>query len=929
MQYNRVVQLASGTCIKIDNALSSKVRSIDFELEKGKKYEDHFSVFNGREQELDGNAYSDNNRVTLKTKTISGKVCDVTFTIDATNLSDGSQILGTIFVITNVGMIQVPFKYTIVANKVDKAISELNSISDYYDCLNDDFDFARNLFSNSNFIKAPFMQSEFNLCLYEGLCKGSNINIALIEFFKAFDIDVSKLFIDLDDKIVKKYIDETLDNLDLNNIRDNKPLVDAMTYGVNDYKALNSNVNDDITDEARALIDNIHDKELLNVLASMCVRNNYTNEIAFRLYLRVVEKGSSISGIYEKFLLAIPENYSYKLPLYIYRYYFDDTSYSFDDKAHLYENIIAAFEDTENVYKMYSNEILEYAISRIYQNRITESLIKIYNKVLSINIVNENNCNNVLYLLRSHKVIIHNPNIRRIVIRYAETEKETKYDIVNGIVYIPIFFESYIMFFEDIYGNRFYKEDAEISALFNKKEIEKYIIDNYPPKDIIDMTKLIKLNETINITREYEVDEIRELEAKIRINKVIRDKFQNKIIDYYFNRNLTSEPLDEMSKTYIKKMPFEQLDFEYRKKILKVLIDSQEYLFVYEKVSIFGLEVMDGSDLLVLFSKCIDINDEVNKDKLLNDILQFVKSGYRDPKLCNYLSNQYVGSVENMVAIMDSLNELNIDSSYVAKRILMNILECNDSTYLDHVYNSYVASEYDEINLQVAYLNKKATDYVLDDVETDDEYFRRLSDYMGEHYNEIDQDMPIIFLFAITKYISTIKVLNNNEYRRLLIKSMERLLNTEYVFAYYKKLNRHMRMPYSIMNKEYIEYHANKDFVPKAILSISGSEEKKEIELNKMFMNIYVKKITVFKNEVITYDIINGSDLSSGILASGTLVYDENYELEYPKSTKVRSMFDYINDAIVCLDRENMDGLKRVIMDMTEKQEISKELFEI
>ena len=82
-------------------------------------------------------------------------------------------------------------------------------------------------------------------------------------------------------------------------------------------------------------------------------------------------------------------------------------------------------------------------------------------------------------------------------------------------------------------------------------------------------------------------------------------------------------------------------------------------------------------------------------------------------------------------------------------------------------------------------------------------------------------------------------------------------------------------------------------------------------------------------DEVINYDIINGSDLSSGILASGTLVYDENYELEYPKSTKVKSMFDYINDAIVCLDRENMDGLKRVIMDMTEKQEICKELFEI
>ena len=200
---------------------------------------------------------------------------------------------------------------------------------------------------------------------------------------------------------------------------------------------------------------------------------------------------------------------------------------------------------------------------------------------------------------------------------------------------------------------------------------------------------------------------------------------------------------------------------------------------------------------------------------------------------------------------------------------------------------------------------------------------------MGEHFDDIDRDMPVIFLFAITKYISTIKMLNNNEYRRLLIKSMERLLKTDYVFAYYKDINKHMRMPYNIMNKEYIEFHANKDFVPKAVVSISDTNEKKEIELSKMFMNIYVKKITVFKNEVVTYEIINSQDLSSGVIAKGTLLYDEKYELEYPKSSKQRSTFDYINEAIVNLDRENFDGLRRTVVDMIEKQEISKELFSI
>ena len=131
------------------------------------------------------------------------------------------------------------------------------------------------------------------------------------------------------------------------------------------------------------------------------------------------------------------------------------------------------------------------------------------------------------------------------------------------------------------------------------------------------------------------------------------------------------------------------------------------------------------------------------------------------------------------------------------------------------------------------------------------------------------------------------------------------------------------------MNKEYIEYHADKDFVPRVTISISGSDDKKVMELNKVFMNIYVKKITVFKNEIINYEITNANDQSAGVLEKGTLVYDENYELEYPKSNKMRGTFDYINDAIVCLDRDNIEGLKKVVMEMVEKQEMSKRLFNI
>ena len=925
MQYNRVMSLSNGTCIKIDNSLTYRVKSITFELEKDKKYEDHINISNVRELNMDGNAYSDNNRVKIKNPIINDKAYNISFVIDTVDLEDGDVISGAISIITNVGNANIPFEYRIIADNLVKAANKLMTITDYYDYLCSDFDNARTLFTDKRILKAKFMQDEFILSLYEGLIKGSNKDIALIEFFKAFEIDITQLYVKFDDEIVRRYIDDTLDNIDLETIKSNENLNKLLTVnGVDNKDAL---VNNEIMNEASEIIESLRDKELLIVLASMCVRSNFTDELSFKIYLKVIEKGSNIQGIYDRFLHSIPEDYPNKLPLYIYRYYFEDKSYSFDDKARLYENIIAVFDDKSDVYLMYNNEMLEYAISRIYQNRITESLIKIYDNLLNVNIINENNCNNILYILRSHKIVIESRNIKKVIIKYAETDKETKYDVVNGIAYVPIFFESRIILYEDIYGNRFYKENAKVLILFERKDLESYIIEKYPPNEIIDMTKLIKLNETENLTREYEVEEIRGLENKLNVNSVIKNRNKKKIIDYYFREILAGNSISENSIAFLMKLVFDKMDVVDKKKMLKIMIECEEYQFVFDKVSFYGQDLMEDSDLFMLFSKCIDINDENIKEKLLNDIFAFIKKGNKDIKLLNYLSNNYESSIDNMILVMDRMNEVGLDSSYIAKKILKLALESNDVKELDHIFDSYDETIDEDDSLVIAYLNKKATDYFLDEIDTDEKYFVKLTKYISKHFDEID-DLPIIFIFAITKYISTFNMLSDNELRRILIKSMDRLLKTDYVFAYYKKLNKHVKIPYSIMNKEYIEYHASRDFVPKAIITISGVDEKKTIELTKVFMNIYIKKITVFKNEIINYEIVNSNDVSN-VLMKGTLVYDENYELEYPIYNKMRGTFDYINDAIVCLDRDNIEGLKKVVLEMMEKQEMSKELFNL
>lgn len=930
MKYERIVALSSGTCVKIDNSLKAKsVGLISAELENDRKFEDHVEFFNERDVVIDGKAYTDNNRVSILNPVFDSKTKDLIININTTGLDEGDLIEGNISVISNVGFLSIPYKYTIVVNNKRKIINNIHEITDFYDVLSTNFDTAKAIFTDKEFLKTELLNDEKVLSIYEGLSRGSSVDIAIIEFFKAFNIDVRKYFVKSDSEITRSYIEDSDISIDYDELKNNEKLNNFIVGGVinNDSK-----VGDEIVEEATYLIECLADKEFLNVMASTFVRNNFTDEIAFRTYLRVIEKGSDINGIYDKFILSIPDGYEQKLPLYLYRLYYDDKSYSFDDKAKLYENIITAFNENDEVYRLYNQEILEYALSRIYQNRVTASLVNIYNKIFDISIINENNYNNILYLLRNHKIIINNPNIKKIVIRYKEIDKETKYEVHNGIAYVPIFFDTYLMFFEDSYGNRFYKEKAQIKVLFDRKDLERFIIENYTLQNVIDMTKIIKLNEQEKLSKEYEIEEISELESKTNINYVIKKKFTEKIIDYYFNTIMSGAVLSELGKHYIRALSLANLDLYGKRKVIKILIEIGEYKRAYEFVSLYGISLVESNDLLNLFLNLIKINDEVNSIYLLNDMFSFVKERggdnvSRNPNLLEYLANNYEGHLDNLLFILNILKENSLNTFVLAKRLLMYSIECNYANDIDHIHSMYDVKLDTDEKLEIAYLNKKATDYFLDAKETNKDYFINLSNYLISHIDDIDST-PLIFILAITKYISEVQTVDNNM-RRILIKSIDRLISSGYVFAYFKKLHKLYHMPYNIMNKEYIEYHADKDFVPKLILSIGGEDVKREVELNKVFMNIYVKKITVFKNEIINYEVINAQDPSSGILYKGTLSYDENYENESPMGGRVHTTFDYVNDAIVCLDRDNIEGLKRVFIEMTEKQELSRMLFNI
>ena len=907
---NLFEQLTNGECIRVDNILKSDVNEISYELLPGKIYEDSFNIFNDKEVEFEANIYTNNNRIKLRNNYVKAKRHKVAFQINTTNLKDDDYIKGHISIISDMGDLELKVVYHIVDTAENKIINSLNTVDDYYDLYLKDDALAKSLFNEKKLLKAPFLDDTMVYTAYDCLYNSSNKDIALIEFFSVFGIDIKSDQIIKNPELAKFYSQKSDDTASDN------------TTQIDDTESENSK-NKFLAD----IIENIKDKELTDNLAIYCIRNNLKNEIAFNFYLKAVTNGTILNGLIEKFLVSIPSNYTKKMPLYVYKLFYEDKSYSFEQKLNLYENIINVFDEQEPIYQLYNLEIREYAISQIYQIKISESLLKIYDKILNENLVTKNNSKNILYLLRSYKVIIEDPNIKKVIIKYKEVTNETKYNVVNHIAYVPIFFDSYIMFYEDSFGNRFHSANTVIKQLINKPELEDFCLKNFPDESLFDISKVLNFLYTQKLQNEIEYFDAKLYLDKLKINASVKKRLTVYIIDYLLNKSQNSMTLKTNEIEFLKNLNLDILDYKYKNIVEKILIANNEYKFVFDTLIKYDYYLLNIKDLEIVIVYLITNNVDVNSEYLINSLLYLLYNNSKNDVVIQYLCDNFDKGIDDFVSILRASNEIGIDCFELSKKILIRMLSINRSNDLDFTYSLYDVSKDDTTAIQFAYLTKKAISYFLDDIDINDKVFNMLSTCVINSMTKIET-VPLIYSLAFSKYVSKIDALNNNDIRRALLHVVDYLLANKYVFAYFKNLNKHIKMPFNIMNKEYIEYHSQDNTIPKVSFTVNDDQKEIESDMTRIYMNIYIKKIMVFKYEIINYKIYASNNLEKGILTTGTLSHDDRYELEY-NYNKIQNTYNYINNAIQELNDNRLEELKKTTKDMVSKQEVLKQLFNI
>ncbi len=189
----------------------------------------------------------------------------------------------------------------------------------------------------------------------------------------------------------------------------------------------------------------------------------------------------------------------------------------------------------------------------------------------------------------------------------------------------------------------------------------------------------------------------------------------------------------------------------------------------------------------------------------------------------------------------------------MAERLMAQMLFTRESRGLDEVYDIYLLHDGHDFMLIRAYMTTRAQDYFLQQLSVRDSFFRDL--YTLVHSEKNKERLPLIYLLALTKYMSILRELAGEECEELN-SMMQVLLKKKLIFAYTKKLQRFITLPDYITDKTYIEYHGDREDKPTLYVRILPDETAYHAEeISRVYQNIFVAPLTLFAGERADFQI--------------------------------------------------------------------------
>lgn len=789
---------------------------------------------------LKGLIYSDSPHVTIQKNTFLGLRTRISALVDARALKDGDHIEGGLCIVSNGGETRLPFSFEVRSYASAELIPGLRTPENFVKLHQTDGDAALRIFEYDDFVRAPFMNDARFRALYDGLRKGPDRVHALAAFLYAIGHPEQESAARAH-RVESGCTKETLNRSDVP-------------------------------------VEELEDAELIEEAAGCCIRAGATTALAFRIYQRAIEMQSQITRLYEYYMFAMPKGYQGRLPREVYLYFAYEYDIPESMKLPLFYNVVMNFTADEDIYQRFEKKIQKFTIDQLLRSAFDQRLSVLYERMILADMVDERIGSVLPAILRAYRVSTGDPRMRYVVVRYLELDREELYPLKEGSAYIPLFFENSVLLFQDAYGDRYTDVVYEKTRIMEKPELEKRCFQVVPEQPMLKLTRARRIAR--NGIRNME--ELQLLEAVMRempLAGPYRAYLLDVILCYHDQTTRDSDPdVSEEDKQFLAETALQELDHSEQRMLLRTMIRLNMFEEAYRLLLSSGERGLDRPYLEKLVRSLIVEERHLRSAELMELSYYLFTLGTKDKTILRYLTENYNGLAQDMLAILLRAQKLKVDGQReMAERLLAQMLFSRTEQGLDDVFELYRSFPDAENVLLRAYITKRAADYFIDGRVIRESVFPDIYGIVrDETYKE---RVPVIYLLAMSKHMAGQKDLNGEE-KLVLQETMDYLIRKKLIFAYTRTLYRFVRIPDSVMDRYYIEYHGHKDIRPSLYLRILPDQgDFEEEEITRIYQNIYVRPVTLFAGEQAEYQIYE-SPKDQTPAASGSIAWDGTVRLK-------------------------------------------------
>nr|WP_314929820.1 DUF5717 family protein [Shuttleworthia satelles] len=636
-------------------------------------------------------------------------------------------------------------------------------------------------------------------------------------------------------------------------------------------------------------------------------------------YERAVDEGVNVPGLYEAYMMSMPQDTIRPIPPLLARYFLINNRLPQEKQALLYANIVSFQKRDPKTYEAYRNSLDRFAERMMIEGRIDDNIAIIYNDYLDRITPSETIARAMAPLLFIHKILCTAEGARRVLVYHQALTEPVIASVADHAAYLPLYGGDRLLVLED--ENGAITEGEKLLGVEPLLDIDRFYDRLAPlaPDSIPYLLHGLSLNPRMPLNRP-------QMLAMLSSYKLREDY----LAPYYpaMSECLLAAGQESVIEEHFRKVTdLTGMNRDMRKYVLTSWIHSGQYHKVYLALQDFTVPGLAPEDLAGLVSAvCLGEDASDSRDFglslcgfLLDCVGEGVSSAQWDERLIAFMLEGFVGTTDRMMILWELAGEAKLDRFALAERILVQSLYTEDIPKgLSEVFD-YYRGQRPNTKIMEAYQNFFAHRYLLDVDQKDHGIPEHIFFYIYDEYARRRSPSQSCML-ALMKRLCYSKKLTNAEFA-LLDRLIGQALSQRIRFSFMQKVDHSLLMKYQLYDKAMIEYQSDPQQTIRIRYSLPEGGYREEL-MPEIYCGLYVKQMVLFQGQTVDYliwDDLRGKDPAVSGKISCQLEAKIEEEAAYNRLNRMEDL----------LGQGNLEQGIEEMMDYRMQENITSKLFSL